>query len=240
MDKEHQQYQKLPVAVASSVDRRGHVRRAHTRMQRMLSRARASGVVVSKRFDSALSMATQAHAGQIRKGTENEYGVAIPYITHPVAVAALIVQHGGDEDQAIAGLLHDVLEDGGPQWREPIFERFGTRVLGMVEACTDGVPDSTGRKPPWKQRKEAYLAHLAEASDDALLVSACDKLHNLQSILADRQAIGDKVFDRFTASKAETLWYYGELVKTLSSRVPKSLGAALESAGKALQGRPRP
>lgn len=181
------------------------------------------------RFDQALQLATEAHAGQVRKSTD------IPYITHPVAVSELIRKYGGDEDQAIAGLLHDVLEDGGPQYREPIKAHFGERVLGMVEACTDGVPDATGNKPPWKARKVAYLEHLSESAGDALLVSACDKLHNMQSILSDRRDIGDKVFDRFTASKAETLWYYGELVATLTDRVPANLAHALRAANKELQ-----
>ena len=147
----------------------------------------------------------------------------------------MVVRYGGDEDQAIAALLHDVLEDGGLQWAAPIREQFGERVLAMVEACTDGVPDATGQKPPWKQRKVAYLAHLAEASNDALLVSACDKLHNLQSIVADVQEIGDKVFERFTASKEETLWYYGVLVTLLGKRSQKHLSDALHMAFMELQ-----
>lgn len=182
------------------------------------------------RFDQALILATEAHAGQIRKGTENAHGFATPYITHPVAVAALVVRYGGNEDQVIAGLLHDVLEDGGPQWSVPILEQFGERVLSIVEACTDGVPDATGQKPPWKQRKVAYLAHLSDSPDDALLVSACDKLHNLQAIVADVKGIGDAVFDRFTASKAETIWYYVELVLILGDRVPAELAEALTAS----------
>jgi len=182
------------------------------------------------RFNQALLLATQAHGGQIRKGTENALGIAVPYITHPVAVAALVVRYGGDEDQAIAGLLHDVLEDGGPQWAGPIQSQFGDRVLGMVQACTDGMPDATGQKPPWKERKVAYLAHLAESSGDALLVSACDKLHNLSCIVADVQDIGDAVFERFTASKDQTIWYYTELAGVLTDRVPDRLGKAIQAA----------
>ena len=105
----------------------------------------------------------------------------------------------------------------------------------MVEACTDGVPDATGQKPPWKSRKEAYLAHMASATDEALLVSACDKLHNLQAIVADVQEIGDKVFERFTASKEETLWYYSALVTILARRSQKHLSDALHMAFMALQ-----
>jgi (p)ppGpp synthase/HD superfamily hydrolase len=181
-------------------------------------------------FNQALTMATQAHGNQIRKGTENAQGLAVPYITHPVAVAALVVRYGGDEDQAIAGLLHDVLEDGGPQWVEPIQVQFGDRVLSMVQACTDGVPDATGKKPPWKERKVTYLSHLSESSDDALLVSACDKLHNLTSIVADLHEIGDVVFDRFTASKDQTIWYYTELAEVLTGRVPERLERAIQLA----------
>ena len=185
---------------------------------------------LTARFDQALQLATQAHAEQIRKGTENANGFAVPYITHPVAVSALVVRYGGDEDQAIAALLHDVLEDGGPQWADPINSAFGGRVLSIVQACTDGVPDAAGRKPPWKERKEAYIAGFAKKSDDAMLVAGCDKLHNLQSINADCAELGDAVFDRFTASKEQTLWYYGQLVQTLVPRVPSALAAALSGS----------
>lgn len=181
------------------------------------------------RFNQALAMATQAHGPQIRKGTENAHGLAVPYITHPVAVAALVVRYGGTQDQAIAGLLHDVLEDGGPQWAAPIELQFGPNVLFIVQSCTDGVPDSMGQKPPWKQRKEAYLAHLAESTGDALLVSACDKLHNLSCIVADLRELGDAVFDRFTASKDQTIWYYTELARVLVGRVPERLGRAIQA-----------
>lgn len=216
----------IPVHVAGSVDKHGNVRHAHTRIQQVKV---DSGIGGTARFNQALTMATQAHNGQIRKGTENAQGIATPYITHPVAVAALVVRYGGDEDQAIAGLLHDVLEDGGPKWAEPIRAQFGARVLSMVQACTDGVPDATGQKPPWKQRKESYLAHLAESSGDALLVSACDKLHNLSCIVSDLRELGDAVFDRFTASKDQTIWYYTELARVLVGRVPERLGRAIRA-----------
>jgi (p)ppGpp synthase/HD superfamily hydrolase len=182
------------------------------------------------RFNQALALATEAHTGQIRKGTENAQGLAVPYITHPVAVAALVVRYGGDEDQAIAGLLHDVLEDGGPQWDATIEAQFGSRVIGIVRSCTDGVPDTTGNKPPWKARKVAYIAHLAQSSDDVLLVSGCDKLHNLTCIVDDLREIGDAVFDRFTASKEQTIWYYSELASVLAGRVPAPLDTAIRLA----------
>lgn len=183
---------------------------------------------MTDRFNRALQLAIEAHAGQVRKGTENAAGLALPYITHPVAVAALVQRYGGTEDQVIAALLHDVLEDGGPQWARPIREAFGANVLELVEFCTDGLPDETGRKPPWRERKEAYLEHLREADGPGLLVSACDKLANLQAILLDLTEVGEAVWARFTGKKAGTLWYYGALVEAFAGRVPAALEQALE------------
>ena len=167
---------------------------------------------MTPRYTQAIALAAKAHEGQNRKGT------AIPYVSHPVAVAALVARYGGDEDQQIAGLLHDVLEDAGPAWR-PAIDEFGPRVLAIVEACTDGTPDpDTGKKSPWKERKEAYLVHLTETPDDALLVSACDKLHNAESILLDLTETGPSVFDRFSASRENVLWYYSELARIFTER----------------------
>lgn len=178
-------------------------------------------------FNRALQLAIEAHAGQVRKGTENAAGLALPYITHPVAVAALVQRYGGTEDQVVAALLHDVLEDGGPQWARPIREAFGAEVLELVEFCTDGLPDETGRKPPWRERKEAYLAHLREAEGPGVLVSACDKLSNLQAIVLDLTEVGDAVWGRFTGKKDGTLWYYSALVDAFAGRVPPALERAL-------------
>ena len=178
-------------------------------------------------FNAALAMAAEAHRGQIRKGTANALGLPLPYITHPVAVATLVQRYGGDEDQIIAALLHDVLEDGGPAWREPIRAAFGAGVLALVEFCTDGVPDAAGHKPPWRVRKEAYLAHLRAATGPGLLVSACDKLTNLQAILLDLTEIGESVWERFTAGKEGSLWYYASLVDAFAGRVPPPLERAL-------------
>jgi (p)ppGpp synthase/HD superfamily hydrolase len=164
------------------------------------------------RYTKAVCLAAEAHQGQFRKSTD------IPYITHPVAVAGLVAKYGGDEDQQIAGLLHDVLEDAGPEFR-PRVAAFGPRALVIVEACTDGVPDSsTGLKAPWKERKESYLEHLRAESDDALLVSACDKLHNLEAILLDLTEMGHEVFDRFSAEREQVLWYYRSLLEIFDER----------------------
>lgn len=177
------------------------------------------GVIMNK-FNLALTLAMEAHEGQIRKGTENKLGVPIPYISHPVAVASLVVRYDGDEDQAIAALLHDVLEDGKPEvdWVSRI-SVFGDRVLRIVEGCTDGKPDSaSGRKTPWRERKELYLDHLKDAASDVLLVSACDKLNNLQAIHLDLVESGLSVFDRFSAGRDDVLWYYRRLSEIFSER----------------------
>jgi (p)ppGpp synthase/HD superfamily hydrolase len=167
---------------------------------------------MTPRYTAALNLAARAHEGQPRKGTP------IPYITHPVAVAGLVAQYGGDEDQQLAALLHDVLEDGGPQFAPEIETKFGERVLAMVQGCTDGTPDANGQKAPWAQRKRDYLAHLAAAPDDTLLVSACDKLSNARAILDDLVTVGPAVFERFTAKRDGTLWYYNELAKVFTAR----------------------
>lgn len=166
--------------------------------------------MTSPRYSKAISLAARAHEGQVRKGT------AIPYITHPVAVAALVAQYGGDEDLQIAALLHDVLEDGGVHYAAEIEAEFGARVLAVVLGCTDGTPDSTGEKAPWQQRKEAYLAHLSEAGEDVWMVSGCDKLSNARAILDDLNTVGLAVFDRFTAKREGTLWYYRSLAQVFT------------------------
>ncbi len=170
--------------------------------------------MLSERFSAAVTLAAQAHATQVRKGS------GVPYIAHPLGVASLVLEFGGDEEQAMGGLLHDVIEDGGPHYIQPIREQFGERVLAIVEACTDGVPDASGDKGPWKHRKERYLAHLAEASADALLVSCADKLYNARAILDDLldPTVGKTVFQRFSASQQETLWYYSELARIFTER----------------------
>ena len=168
--------------------------------------------MLTKRFSQGLELAVRAHDGQVRKGT------GIPYIAHPMAVASIALEYGADEDQAIAALLHDAVEDGGAEYEQEIRECFGARVADIVMGCTDGVPDATGQKPPWRQRKEQYLAHLELAASDVLLVSGSDKLHNARAILSDLNKVGVSVFDRFTASREETLWYYTSLAAIFNLR----------------------
>jgi (p)ppGpp synthase/HD superfamily hydrolase len=163
------------------------------------------------RLASAMSYAALIHGTQKRKGT------TIPYVSHLMSVSALVMEYGGDEDQAIAGLLHDALEDCGAQHERVIQENWGERVATIVRDCTDGVPDATGEKANWHDRKKAYLEHLGSVHTDTLLVSACDKLHNARAIVADLRA-GNDVFSRFKAGRDGTLWYYTELVKVFSGR----------------------
>jgi len=159
---------------------------------------------LSPKFDEALAYATRAHCDQTRKGT------CVPYIAHVIAVAAIALEYGATETEAIAALLHDVVEDcGGAPRLEEIREKFGDAVAKIVAGCTDTdqIP-----KPPWRLRKENYVAHLASADASTLLVSASDKLHNARSILRDVRRDGDKAFDRFKGKKDGTLWYYRALV----------------------------
>ena len=166
----------------------------------------------------AFDFASKEHQHQLRKSTN------IPYVSHLMSVSALVLEHGGNEDQAIAGLLHDVIEDADsadqiPMIRKEILNRFGPKVLELVEGCTDGEPDATGKKSDWKSRKVAYIAHLEHKSTDLLLVSCCDKLHNARSILTDLITHGNVMFDRFSAKQTETLWYYRSLSDLYSKRL---------------------
>lgn len=171
-------------------------------------------------YHAALAYTAQLHRTQMRKGSE------IPYITHLMSTSSLVIEYGGDQDQAIAGLLHDAIEDqaesrgGVAALSAEISQRFGPEVLRIVMACTDAV---TTPKPPWRARKEAYIAHLRKLDARAALVSSADKLHNARSILADFRREGDAVFERFTASKAKTLWYYSELAGVFLDHFPGPL-----------------
>ncbi|HEU0003598.1 MAG TPA: HD domain-containing protein [Ktedonobacteraceae bacterium] len=161
-------------------------------------------MALTARFEEALVYTTRLHAGQVRKGT------MIPYISHLLAVAGIVLENGGNEDEAIAALLHDAIEDqGGAATREEIRRRFGNTVVEIVDGCTDAevIP-----KPPWKPRKEAYIARMRSAPASVRLVSVADKLHNTRSILADYRALGDALWNRFTGGKEGTLWYYRSLV----------------------------
>lgn len=171
------------------------------------------------RISAAFALAALVHEKQTRKSTD------IPYISHPMAVAAQVAVWGGSEDQFIAALLHDVVEDGGAQYMPVIDEHFGKHVLDLVMACSDAAPQRGQPKGAWIERKEKYIANLRSAADEVLLISAADKWHNLASILADAKQLGEVVFDRFirqdferTDKKKMVLWYYKELLAVYRER----------------------
>lgn len=171
------------------------------------------------RISAAFALAALVHEKQTRKSTD------IPYISHPMAVAAQVAVWGGSEDQFIAALLHDVVEDGGAQYKPVIEEHFGKHVLDLVMACSDAAPQRGQPKGAWIERKEKHIANLRSAADEVLLISAADKWHNLASILADAKQLGEMVFDRFirqdferTDKKKMVLWYYKEIISVYRER----------------------
>lgn len=161
-------------------------------------------MTLSVHFEEALIFATRLHTGQVRKGT------SVPYIAHLLAVAGIVLDYGGTETEALAALLHDAVEDqGGAPTREEIRRRFGEEVAAIVDGCSD--TDQTP-KPPWQERKSAYLARLPHESAAVRLVSAADKLHNARDVLAAYRALGEAVWGRFKGGRDGTLWYYRALV----------------------------
>jgi (p)ppGpp synthase/HD superfamily hydrolase len=186
-------------------------------------------VKLGPRFLRAFNFAAEKHAGQTRKAS------TIPYIAHLMGVASLVLEFGGDEDLAIAALLHDVVEDcgGAPMLRE-VRRKFGPRVAKIVDGCTDS---DTDPKPPWRERKETYIRHLKNADAETRLVSAADKLNNVRSILADHRDVGESVWARFRGGREGTLWYYRALLEEFLRRKPNRLIGELELAVRDLEAR---
>ena len=168
------------------------------------------------RFEFALAYANGAHRQQTRKAT------AIPYVSHLLGVASIALELGADEDQAIAALLHDAVEDqGGSARMADIEQKFGLQVASIVADCTDGEPDGDRSTPDqWRPRKEAYLATLTSKPSRSLLVCLADKTHNARSIQDDLTVMGSSVFDRFTGGQVGTLWYYRRLAEAFSHLMP--------------------
>lgn len=182
--------------------------------------------VLTDRFDRALLYATHVHGGQVRKET------TIPYVAHLLAVSGTVLEYGGDEDQAIAGLLHDAAEDqGGKPRLNDIRNRFGERVADIVQSCSDSMADTAAGQPKedWHVRKERYIRHLHTIDSDTLLVSLSDKVHNARSILRDlrKEEIGELVWQRFSQPRERTIWYYEELAKTFKEVLPGQLADEL-------------
>jgi (p)ppGpp synthase/HD superfamily hydrolase len=194
----------------------------------------SNATVLSDRFDRALLYATHVHGGQVRKGTST------PYVSHLLAVAATVLEYGGDEDLAIAALLHDSAEDQGGKARlEDVRNRFGERVARIVEACSDSLANTAKgeRKAHWQERKEAYLEHLRAADEDILRISLADKVHNARAILRDlrKPDVGEKIWDRFSQPKKLTLWYYRSLADTFCERLPGQLSNELHEIVEVLE-----
>jgi (p)ppGpp synthase/HD superfamily hydrolase len=171
------------------------------------------------RFTRALELAYELHAGQTRKGS------GVPYYGHLLGVTSIVIETGSSEDEAIAALLHDAAEDqGGRETLARIRSEFGDDVADIVESCSDSFGDP---KPPWRERKRAYLEHLEEASDSALRVSLADKLHNARTIVVDYRDLGEALWERFNADRDQVLAYYRALAAIFSRRTPGALATEL-------------
>lgn len=179
-------------------------------------------MVLSHRFNEALSYAESLHREQKRKGTD------IPYVSHLLIVSSLVLENGGSEDQAIAALLHDAVEDQGGESRlTEIREKYGESVAQIVADCTDAWVEP---KPEWRVRKVSYINSLQKKDASSLLVSLADKTHNAEAILQDYKEIGDALWKRFNAGKEGTLWYYGQLSEQFNALLPGRLANRLTSA----------
>ena len=177
---------------------------------------------LGQRFQKALLFAAQKHAGQARKAS------TIPYVAHLMGVASLVLEAGGDEDLAIAGLLHDVVEDcGGEKMLQQVRRRFGVRVATIVDGCTDAY---VMPKAEWRARKQAYISRLPREGSDTRLVSAADKLNNVRSILSDYREIGESVWSRFNGGRDGTVWYYRTLLDEFMRDKPNRITRDLELA----------
>jgi (p)ppGpp synthase/HD superfamily hydrolase len=168
---------------------------------------------ISPRLYQALEFAFKLHGHDARKQS------TLPYLAHLLSVCALVQQDGGDEDEAIAALLHDTLEDKPQQTnRQEILSLFGANVLVIIEIATDTPPDYIGgSKPPWRQRKENYLAHIRNSNPAMLRVTIADKIDNARAILADYRLLGDSLWQRFNAGKDDQFWYYQSAIATFEA-----------------------
>jgi (p)ppGpp synthase/HD superfamily hydrolase len=190
-----------------------------------MSKMPSAHPALSERFLTAVALAMEVHGDTRRLGTE------IPYLAHLLVVTGLVLEDGGDEDEAIAAMLHDAVEDGGGR---PLLERiartFGPRVAAIVEGCSDSLELEPAT--PWIERKRRYLAHLPEVTDDAILrIVIADKVHNARSIVRDYREEGHALWERFTQKTArEQLWYYGGLLTFFESRRPGPLTEDLRIA----------
>jgi len=189
---------------------------------------KTNGTKLGKKFNDAFLFAAAKHAAQKKKGTD------VPYLSHLMGVASLVLEAGGDEELAIAALLHDVVEDcGGVPVLKEVRRRFGQKVTHVVDGCTDAYATP---KPPWRERKEQYIRRLRDEDDDVRLVSAADKLHNLRAILADYRELGEPLWERFHGKREGTLWYYRALTEEFLRSEPNRITSELERVLEQLEG----
>lgn len=186
---------------------------------------------LTESFHKAMAHATELHKNQSRKST------TITYISHPLGVASLVLEANGDEDQAIAALLHDIPEDcGGEPRLEEIADLFGSRVEKIVRGCSDSLVEDPAEKAPWRERKEVHINHLNDADMDTLIVTAADKAHNARSIETDLQNQGPSLWDRFNAQRDDIIWYYESVYRVLQKReVSSTLLTPLRNAIEVMQ-----
>jgi (p)ppGpp synthase/HD superfamily hydrolase len=192
---------------------------------RNMSAVKSKQYATTDRYSQALRWADEIHRGTFRKGT------SVPYISHLLAVSSLVMENGGDENQAIAALLHDAVEDcGGEPVQQEILKIFGEEVASIVVECSDTVLKSGEyEKAPWKERKLAYIARLSKMSSGAILVTCADKLHNAICIVQDVQTHGKSVWERFNAEPKEIIWYYEAVVAELEKRISSSIFVLLRA-----------
>jgi (p)ppGpp synthase/HD superfamily hydrolase len=182
---------------------------------------------MTPRFAEAFLFAERLHCNQVRKKTQ------VPTISHLMAVTALVLENGGGEDEAIAALLHDTAEDcGGRPVLEEIRRRFGDTVASIVEDCSDTLE---APKPRWQPRKESYLEHLETAPEATLLVSLADKVHNTRALAFEYRRVGDRLWQRFTATREQTFWYYQSLLDVFRRRCPEQLEPLVDELARAFQ-----
>ena len=174
--------------------------------------------MTSSRFEAALVYAHQVHQGQVRKGT------GIPYVAHILGVAAIALEYGATEDQAIGALLHDAAEDGGGEATlAEIRAKFGDEVADIVLGCSDSLVENPEEKAPWRERKESYILHIESASNSVCLVSTADKMHNVRAITRDYRHHGEDIWERFQGKRDGTLWYYEEVSDALARRYRQAI-----------------
>lgn len=184
---------------------------------------------ITPRLHKAIIFAATAHDFSSEGVRHYRKGTKIPYITHPFSVASIVAEYTADEDVVIAALFHDIIEDVEVQafGEKEIRDQFGDKVFELVMHCTQQLEDNGGN---WKERKLAYLQHLADTPDLALMIVAGDKVHNLMSILEDFKSVSYAIFDRFNAEMEDTLWFYQEVGKVIEqSNLPTEFYNRLKS-----------